>query len=275
MSQQFHFISGLPRSGSTLLSAILRQNPAFCAGISSPVAPLLTSMLQQFSAGSEHASLVSTAQRQTLLQGLFHSYYAEEQDKRVVFDTNRLWCARLPLLQKLFPQSKVIACVRNVAWIMDSLERLYSADPFENSRLFNDEAERNTVYSRTDTLAMSNRMVGFAWTALKDAYYSPHANSVLLVDYQLLTEAPEKVLKLIYQFIDETWFEHRFDDVAFDTPEFDQNIGLSCLHRIRSQVAVAARQTILPPDLFERYAAMNFWGQDTSSQANVIRINQQ
>ncbi|MDP2714430.1 sulfotransferase [Rheinheimera sp.] len=274
MPQQFHFISGLPRSGSTLLSAILRQNPAFYASISSPVAPLLTSMLQQFSAGSEHASLVSTAQRQSLLQGLFSSYYTEQQDKQVIFDTNRLWCARLPLLQKLFPQSKVIACVRNVAWIMDSLERLYSADPFENSRLFNDEAERNTVYSRTDTLAMSNRMVGFAWTALKEAYYSPYASSVLLVDYQLLTEAPEKVLRLVYQFIGEPWFEHRFDDVAFDTPEFDQNLGLSGLHRIRSQVAVASRQTILPPDLFDRYAAMNFWDQDTSSQANVIRIKQ-
>ncbi|MBD9680249.1 sulfotransferase, partial [Pseudomonas sp. PDM18] len=35
--QNFHFISGLPRSGSTLLSAILLQNPRFHAGMSSPV----------------------------------------------------------------------------------------------------------------------------------------------------------------------------------------------------------------------------------------------
>ena len=33
---QYHFISGLPRSGSTLLSAILLQNPRFHAGMSSP-----------------------------------------------------------------------------------------------------------------------------------------------------------------------------------------------------------------------------------------------
>jgi len=37
-SKTFHFISGLPRSGSTLLSAILRQNPRFYAGMTSPVA---------------------------------------------------------------------------------------------------------------------------------------------------------------------------------------------------------------------------------------------
>jgi sulfotransferase len=36
--QRFHFISGRPRSGSTLLSAILSQNPRFNAGVSSPLA---------------------------------------------------------------------------------------------------------------------------------------------------------------------------------------------------------------------------------------------
>jgi sulfotransferase len=29
MRNRFHFISGLPRSGSTLLAALLRQNPRF------------------------------------------------------------------------------------------------------------------------------------------------------------------------------------------------------------------------------------------------------
>jgi sulfotransferase len=37
MQANIHFISGLPRSGSTLLSAILRQNPRFHAGMTGPV----------------------------------------------------------------------------------------------------------------------------------------------------------------------------------------------------------------------------------------------
>jgi hypothetical protein len=32
-----HFISGFPRSGTTLLAALLRQNPRFHASIESPV----------------------------------------------------------------------------------------------------------------------------------------------------------------------------------------------------------------------------------------------
>ena len=42
---RFHFISGLPRSGSTLLAAILRQNPRFSAGMSSSLCPLFTSAI--------------------------------------------------------------------------------------------------------------------------------------------------------------------------------------------------------------------------------------
>jgi sulfotransferase len=70
MRRQFHFISGLPRSGSTMTSAILRQNPRFNAGMSSPIAGLFDGMISQVSAGSELASMVSNEQRARLLRGL-------------------------------------------------------------------------------------------------------------------------------------------------------------------------------------------------------------
>ena len=44
MARTIHFISGLPRSGSTLLAAILRQNPSLHAHISSPVGALITAV---------------------------------------------------------------------------------------------------------------------------------------------------------------------------------------------------------------------------------------
>jgi sulfotransferase len=53
MQNRLHFISGLPRAGSTLLAALLRQNPRFTAGMSSPVYALFRSMLIETSARSE------------------------------------------------------------------------------------------------------------------------------------------------------------------------------------------------------------------------------
>lgn len=273
-SPQYHFISGLPRAGSTLLSALLLQNPRFHAGISSPVGGLFNNMLPQFSAGSEFGPLITREQRQRLLRGLFDSYYADKQDKAVIFDSNRMWSAKMPLLMDQFQSSKVIACVRNVAWIMDSLERRYRADPYEQTRLFNDDVERNTVYSRVDTLAQRNRLVGFAWAALKEAFYGEHAPSLLLVDYDLLVRSPKKVLSLIYQFIDQPEFEHDFDNIQFDAPEFDSALGLHGMHKVRPKVSVETRHTVLPPDLFDQYSKLSFWKDITGSRANIVTVHQ-
>ncbi|MBW8463001.1 sulfotransferase [Acidovorax sp.] len=270
-SPRYHFITGLPRSGSTLLSALLLQNPRFHAGMTSPVGGLFKGMLNQLGAGSEFGPVVTKEQRRRLSRGLFDSYYADQVgEKEVIFDTNRMWSAQMPALMDLFPGAKLIACVRNVAWVMDSIERRYRANPYEITRLFNDDTERNTVYSRVDTLAQRNRMVGYPWTALKEAFYGEHASSLLLVDYDLLAQAPQKVLPLIYQFLGEPEYEHNFEQVKYDAPEFDEALGLHGLHQVRPQVGLQRRESILPPDLFEQYSKLSFWQDQAHSRANVI-----
>ena len=269
--RKFHFISGLPRSGSTMLSAILRQNPRFHASVSSPVASFFEGILSQVSVGSEWAAQVDRAKRRTILKGLFDSFYADV-DREVIFDTNRLWSAKLPAILDLFPEAKVIATVRNVAWVMDSLERLYRADPFENTHLFSDGAERSTVYTRVEALAQRNRLVGLGWSALKEAFYSAHGHALVVVDYDLLAWRPREVLPVIYQFLGEEPFEHDFDNLDFDTPEYDEGLGVRGLHKVRSRVGLVARQSVLPPDLFDQYSRLSFWKDISASRAYVIAV---
>lgn len=267
----YYFISGLPRAGSTMLSAILRQNPRFHANVTSPVASLFAGILGQVSVGSEWSAQVDVVKRRTLLRGLFDNYYADVAQP-VVFDTNRVWTTKLPALLDLFPETKVIACVRNVAWIMDSIERLYRANPYENTRLFSNDAERSNVYSRLETLASRNRLVGLAWSGLKEAFYGEHGKALLVLDYDILAQRPREVLPLIYQFLGEPAFEHDFERLEFDTPEYDEGLGLVGLHKVRPQVGFQKRQTILPPDLFHQYSQLSFWKDTASSRANVIMI---
>ncbi len=60
MRHGIHFISGLPRSGSTLLSAILRQNPRFHAMMTSPVGAIYLAMLGAVSRKNEAAGAKTT-----------------------------------------------------------------------------------------------------------------------------------------------------------------------------------------------------------------------
>lgn len=262
----YHFISGLPRSGSTLLGAILRQNSRFSAGMSSPVANLFEGIVNQVSAGSELSRMVDGPQRARILRGLFDSYYADISAE-VIFDTNRAWTAKIPELMALYPEAKFICCVRNVAWVMDSLERQYRSKTFENTGLFSNPAERATVYTRTEALASPNRLVGYGYQALQEACWGEFADRVVIVDYDVLVQRPAEVLGLIYDFVGEARFEHDFETVAYDAPAFDEQLGLEGLHRVRPKVELRPRKTILPPDVFEKYAGLSFWENLTNCAA--------
>lgn len=268
MPAQFHFISGLPRSGSTLLAGILRQNPRFHAAMSSPVAGLVNGVLEQMGAGSESYSFFDESKRKRICKSLFESYYADH-NAAVIFDTNRQWTARLHQLVELYDNFKVICCVRNPAWIMDSFETIYRKNPFDYSRMFS-AASRNTVYSRCESLINGGGTVGSAWTALKEAYYGEFSDRLLLVDYDLLTQHPARTLELIYRFIGEPAFDHDFNNVDYEESEFDQKLGVKGLHTVKKKVEFKTRRSILPPDLFVKYQDMDFWQDATGTAANII-----
>ncbi|QEY12744.1 sulfotransferase [Cellvibrio sp. KY-YJ-3] len=268
MPTKLHFISGLPRSGSTLLAGILRQNPRFHAAMSSPVAGLVNGALEQMGAGSESYSFFDEQKRKRICKALLDAYYADK-DQPVIFDTNRHWTARLHQLIELVDDFKVICCVRNPAWIMDSFEMIYRKNPFDYSRMFN-AGSRQTVYSRCESLINAGGAVGSAWTALKEAYYGEFSERLLLVDYDLLTQHPARTLELIYRFIDEPQFDHDFNNVDYSENEFDQNLGVKGLHSVKKKVEFKSRRSILPPDLFVKYQEMDFWQDQAGTSANII-----
>jgi sulfotransferase len=259
LPQNIHFISGLPRSGSTLLAALLKQNPRFHASMSGPVGNLFTALLGAMSGSNEFAVFLDEAQKRAILKGMFESCYASvAQTKAVIFDTNRLWCAKMPALAELFPEAKVIACVRQCGWIVDSIERLIGRNPFEMSKIFNFDAA-GTVFSRAEVLSRGDGMLGYALNAVKEGFYGEHAHNLMLVRYETLTERPADALNAIYDFIGQKRFRHDFENVEFDADEFDARLGTPGLHRVGRRVRAEPRKTILPADLFRRYDGDNFW----------------
>jgi sulfotransferase len=133
MSLKIHFISGLPRSGSTLLAAVLRQNPALHARVSTPLADLVERM-----SAHQGSLFISAEQRERMLRGIIESYYLERSQSRVIFDAN------------------LICCIRNPAWILDSLERAVRSNPSSTSVMFGHRV--SNVYQRAEVV-MKERFV--------------------------------------------------------------------------------------------------------------------
>lgn len=272
MQNGIHFISGLPRSGSILLAALLRQNPRFSAGMTSPVASLFNAILRETSQRNEAAVFIDDELRGRLLRGVFEAYYADTHPQKLVFDTNRQWTTKLPALVRPFPAAKVICCVRNPAWVIDSIEQLIRRNAFELSGIFSYDPG-GTVYSRVEGLAGSNGMVGFALNALREAVFGGHGDRLLLMRYESLAANPLGALAAIYDFIGEPLFAHdpQHIEPCYDMIEFDMRLGTPGLHEVRSAVRARERPTVLPPDLFQRYEALAFW-QDPAQLPNTVHI---
>lgn len=265
----YHFISGLPRSGSTLLAGLLRQNIQNYAAISSPVANLLNVFLEQVSAESEFYSFFDADKRKFMCRNIFDGYYNNEKNKTVIFDTNRIWTARMHQLNELFDDYKIICCVRNPAWIMDSFERLYRKSPFDYSKIYNPQS-RMTVYSRCESLIDMSGVVGSSWTALKEAYYGEFSERLLLLDYDVFTQHPEKSMQLVYQFLGQEAFKHDINNVEYSETQFDLSLGVKDLHTVKTKVEFTPRRTILPPELFKKYSEMAFWLDTQGTNASFI-----
>lgn len=269
MQNGIHFISGLPRSGSTLLAAILRQNPRIHAAMSSPVGGLFRRLQGGMSPQAEFASFITPEQRQDILRGLFESYYKDVHPRQVVVDTNRLWCSRMGAIAQLFPAARVIVCVRELLWVMDSFERILRRTPLMMSRMFRPQ-DAVTVYTRINALAAGTGTVGFAWNAVQEAFYGEHADRLLVIDYEALTREPARVLNFIYEALELHPFEHDFENVTYEAGEgFDSQLGVPGLHKVSGKVSFTERTTILPPDLVERFSGRSFWRRPRANTRNV------
>lgn len=259
MPFKLHVISGLPRSGSTLLSAILRQNLRFHAGMTSPVAALLAAMQHEMSGATEFAPFFHDTRRRTILRNVVAGYYADKGDGDVVFDTNRLWTARLPLLLDLYPEARVICCVRDVGWIIDSVERALNKNPLQLSKVLGFKPG-NSVYSRAELLMNSeNGLVGQAWASLREAWFGEAADRLIVVSYDYLTQQPRQALARLYRELGETPFDHDFTNVEFNENDYDLSIGMPGLHKVRQKVEYVKRDPCIPPDLFAKYNDASFW----------------
>lgn len=270
MKASIHFISGLPRSGSTLLSAILRQNPRFHAGMTGPVGPLVEAMLRNMSMSNETSIYITDAQREKLLRAIFATFYDDKGEGDVVFDTSRGWCSKLPLVSQLFPKARVICCVRDIPWIFDSIERLIRQNMFQPSGIFGFEPGGN-VYSRVDAIGGANGMVGYSWNALHEAWCGEQADRLLLVTYETLTSRPREAIDAIYEFIGQKPFPHDFENVEFDATEFDRRLGTPGLHTVGRRVAHVQRHNLLPPILIARYENDAFW-RDPARNPNKVKV---
>lgn len=264
--KKYGLISGLPRSGSTLLANILAQNPRFHASATSGILDVMFGVrnhwdqLAQFQAMTDR--LACEAAKRRVLRAILDAYYADDP-RPVVFDKSRSWLAHLELAETVLEaKARVLVPVRDIREILASFERLWRAA--SATRQIPQEAqfyvEFQTIAGRCAVWARGDQPLGLACNRVRDALHRGFRDRLHFVPYESLTGAPEETMARIYEFLDEEPFAHDFEHVVQVTHENDQVYGFPDLHGIRARVEPTPPHW--PSVLGEAaapYAGIRFW----------------
>jgi sulfotransferase len=255
LDKHYHFITGLPRSGSTLISSILLQNPKFHADITDPVATIVKGMLETIGNEPGMRATVPTDRKINMIQGMFDGFY-KNINKPVIFNTNRAWTLLTPHIKEIYPKSKLIVCVRDINRILDSFEVAHRKNPLSFNTVGGGPGR--SVYDRVEDLMDAKGIVGFPYIGIKQAITSNEKDKLLLIEYDKLCKNPKSIMQAVYAFLQEPYYDHDFDNVEASWDDYDAEIGIK-LHQVRKKVEFVQRQFILPPDILQKYANMEVW----------------
>jgi sulfotransferase len=252
--KQFVCLSGLPRSGSTILSAILDQNPLIHAEGNSAVCQFMWDIHQ---AGTVHAAeqLKGNNRMGTvkdIIQQVPLIYYKDiPAGKEIIVDKCRAWtiASNVELLRThIDPAIKIIVLERSVTAIMQSFMKLYKNNQWSEEYMH--QILKAMLVPNVDPIMRS--IIGINMAKKENALRPPALQTFLFIQYDDLIANPAETLERIYKFCGWAPFVHQFANIVNAHPENDEFYRLKGFHTIRATLNKEPNTVILPPDILAK-----------------------
>lgn len=260
MTKIYHFISGMPRSGSTLLCNLLNQNPRFGATPTSGLCQLLLQTNNSWSQISELLASATVADKANTLGAMFEGFHAN-LDRPVIFSKSRGWVCAFELLENLFGNKpKIIVTYRDIPSILSSCEKLFRKELAHPASVAQFGQNMETLEGRLAHWTDPTQIVGGSYNRIRDCVTRGHRANMHFVNFKDLTFRPKETLMSLYDFIGEEFFTgHNFDKVEQSTHEKDSAHGFVDLHTIRPMIKPVAKDHLeILGDAVKPYLHINY-----------------
>lgn len=269
MSKSYFFMAGLPRSGSTLLSSILNQNPEVHSGPSSPVVPTMLVLENSLSNDELFLAHPKPAQAAKIISGVIDNYYSDV-DKKVIIDKNRSWVNRLHYIPGYFGvEPKVLCPVRNIDEILASfiaMQRRTTITEAGKLNFIDEMLVKNNVLltddNRCEFLASPNGILGQSYFALRQALVEGKQKNLHFIEYDDLLSSPQETMNKIYEFLGLDSFNHDFSNIKNIHKELDAEVyGVNDMHDVRQKLEKAGidPQQVLSQKVLDSCKDSEFW----------------
>jgi len=248
MPPRIAFQSSLPRSGSTLFSNIVGQNPGFHVTPTSGLLDLLYAARAQFSHGAEFKAQDRGAMEQAFAgfcRGGLEGYATALTDKPWLLDKSRGWGVHHAFLNAFYPNPKIVCLVRDPIDIFCSMERNFRKASLKDPGIVNHSEMLNTTLEKRMDHWAATPPVGLALERLLEILRQGIADQMLFIRYENLCANPRRELERFYAYLGLPYCDqHKFDEVLQITVEDDEVYGIFGDHRIRRRVEPQPSQAI-------------------------------
>jgi len=233
--KQLVCVTGLPRSGSTLLCQLLAHHPSlYCPGHTSPLLQMLLNLRQN---AADNVILLAQldqdpdgvhAQLLNSYKGLLAGWFEHNEEPAVV-DKNRGWVAQMDLAAQLDSGCKMLVCVRDLGQIFGSIEAQHQKTLAMD---FADHLADHTPFDRANRLFNKTGLVGLALNHFNHAQDLPQdlQQRLLIVVYEELIANPQAVLDRIWPFIGMQSIDIDFSNLNLLPPETDSHYRMKFRH---------------------------------------------
>jgi sulfotransferase len=253
------FLSGLARSGSTLLGSILNQHNQIHVTPTSPTLDLICMLESNFGTLNNQYTFDSESVSRKVITSIFDSSYTHT-NKPYIFDKHRGWPRNLSVAQSfIYNEFKGIVTYRPVPEIITSFIKLFDKDPynFVDAKLTKDRKPINTR-NRADYL-WRYYMVDPQQSTMYGLQF--HRDKLLPLSYDEIVLDTKSALSKIQKFFNISGVaDLEISDINNTCAEaHDAAWGVKDLHTIRPRIEKTsndARQ-VLGNELYEFYSTFN------------------
>lgn len=253
----YHFLSGLPRSGSTVLASILNQNPDVYVTPTSPMLNVAVKMQESWREDPTVKANYYEEQINNLTKAILPAFW-QHRPEPIIIDKGRGWAKNMPNASALFGKKmKAVVVERDLPSIMASWLTLIR----KQKNCFVDSVLMQRGYIVND----ENRMGEMWFNMVKDcmegsAQIRKEApDQIIIVKYDELMEDPKNTLSRIETFLQLPHHEYDFENIENDTADDDMTAwGFEGLHTIRPKLQKVSKNAreVLGDELYFRFVEL-------------------
>ena len=240
--EKIFYLSGMPRSGSTLLGSILSQHNDVFVTPTSPLNRVMHDLFESLQNNTMRGIRDIDELNSKLFYNLVKIWY-DDVPKKYVFDKSRGWGFNIQAIQAFIdPDPRVIITKRPLEDVISSFVVLIEKDPKNHiDRSLYSDGKKLTTENRA--MAIWDRFKDYGFKSTKIAV-EQFSDIIHIVDYDNLINNTEEVMNGVWNYLDVPKPIHTFDNIECYLNENDENWGIQGLHVVRSKIEKTSKPSI-------------------------------